>query len=242
MRLTREEFSAWAEQLQRRPGEKLVWARIAKDAGFRRGTLDVQRTRNQVDAQIIVNLARTRRLDPIAELSRIPRWQHLTAARSTPSQLEIAASLHPAHALRELSDRLLIRSPDYSDFGPWTTYPSRFSTWIDVAGPDNAREIMRNTLGLTAPSLSAKLNSNGEFSVDEVIDGFAAANMDPIYGLVLAGALTPREAGYADSIRQDALLSISDENLLHLSQKQVRYMRRILQEHRIAEEHLRKLR
>ena len=242
MRLTTEELSAWAEPLYSSLGEKLTWSKVASDADFRSVTISMQRTRNEVDAQLVINVARKRGLDPLAELARIPRWKHLTESRSSPSQLEIVASLNPGHLFQELSDRLLIKAPAHTDLGPWDSYHARFSSWIDVAGPENARDILRAALQLrTSSTLSGKLNSRAKFEVDEAIDGFSALGMDPVYALVLATRLTSGEAGYADTIREDALLSISDDDLLTLAQKQARYTSRILMDNRIAEDHLRKL-
>lgn len=241
VRLTAAELSAWVEPLYQRLHEKLTWAKVAHDSGFKTVTVSMQRTRNQVDAQMLINICHTRGLDTVQELARVPRWRHLAQRKSSPSQLEFIASLHPAHALQEIADRLVIRAPNYPDFGPWDTYPGRFSTWIDVAGPPNARETLRTALELTASSMSGRLNDREKFRVDEVIDGFTAVEMDPVYALVLAGAITPQEAGYDPNIRQDALLSVSDEDLLEVNQRQQRYMRRILKDQRIAGEHLRKL-
>lgn len=242
MRLTTSELSSWAEPLYASFGEKLTWTKVSNDADFRGVTISMQRTRNEVDAQIVVNVSRKRGLDPLEQLGKIPRWNNLVAVRYLPTQLEIVASLNPAHVYRELSDRLLIQAPVNINLGPWDSYHARMSSWIDVAGPENAREIMRDAIKLrTSSTLSGKLNSRAKFDVDEVIDGFTAVGMDPVYGLVLAGKLTPSEAGYADTIREDALLSISDEDLLLLSQKQVRYTSRILMDNRLSEDHLRKL-
>ena len=242
MRLTTDELSAWAEPLYKSFGEKLTWATVARDADFRGVTISMQRTRNEVDAQLVINVARKRGLNPLDELARIPRWKHLTAARSAPSQMEIVASLNPGHVFQELSDRLLIRAPAHPDLGAWDSYHARFSSWIDVAGPENARDVLKSALQLrTSSTLSGKLNSRAKFEVDEAIDGFTALGMDPVYALVLATKLTPQEVGYADTIREDALLSISDDELLALVQKQARYTSRILMDNRIAEDHLRKL-
>lgn len=242
MRLTKNELSAWAEPLYESFGEKLTWTKVAQDADFGTPGLSMQRSRNEVDAQILINVARRRGLSPLEQLAKVPRWEHLMANRSAPSQLEIVASLNPAHAFRELSDRLLINAPTNIDLGPWDSYHGRLSTWIDVAGPENARDIIRKAINLrTSSTLSGKLNNRSVFEVDEAIDGFTAAGMDPVYALVLADKLTPKEAGYSDTIREDALLSISDEELLYLSQRQVRYTSRLLMENRVADEHLRKL-
>lgn len=242
MRLTTSELSSWAEPVYASFGEKLTWTKVANDADFRGVTISMQRTRNEVDAQIVVNVARKRGLDPLTQLGKVPRWNHLSTVRSLPTQLEIVASLNPAHVFRELSDRLLDKPPVNSDLGTWGNYHARMSSWIDVAGPENARDIIRDAIKLrTSSTLSGKLNSRAKFDVDEVIDGFTAAGMDPVYALVLAGKLTPMEAGYADTIRKDALLSISDEDLLLLSQKQLRYTSRILMDNRLSEDHLRKL-
>lgn len=242
MRLTTSELSAWAEPVYESFGEKLTWTRVANDSDFRGVTISMQRTRNEVDAQIVVNVSRKRGLDPLEQLGKIPRWNHLVSARSLPTQLEVVASLNPAHVFRELSDRLVIQTSGNIDLGPWDNYHARMSSWIDVAGPDNARDTIRVAIKLrTSSTLSSKLNSRAKFEVDEVIDGFTAAGMDPVYALVLAGKLTPSEAGYPDTIREDALLTISDEDLILVSQKQVRYTSRILMDNRLSEDHLRKL-
>lgn len=242
MRLTTAELSAWAEPLYRNFGEKLTWTKVAKDADFRGVTISMQRTRNEVDAQILINVARTRGLEPLVQLGKIPRWNHLVTVPSIPSQLEIVAALNPGHVFRELSDRLLVKVSGNTDLGPWDSYHARLSSWIDVAGPETAREDIRAAINLrTSSTLSGKLNSRAKFEVDEVIDGFSAVSMDPVYALVLAGKLTPSEAGYHDTIREDALLSISDEDLLLLAQRQVRYTSRILTDNRLEEELLRKL-
>lgn len=242
MRLTTSELSAWAEPVYKSFAEKLTWTRVANDSDFRGVTISMQRTRNEVDAQIVVNVARTRGLDPLEQLGKIPRWNHLARARSLPTPIEVVASLNPAHIFRELSDRLLVQTPVNINLGPWENYHARMSSWIDVAGPEDAREIIRVALKLrTSSTLSGKLNSRAKFDVDEVIDGFTAAEMDPVYALVLAGKLTPSEVGYPDKLREDALLAISDEDLIYLSQKQLRYTSRLLMENRLSQEHLRKL-
>lgn len=241
MRLTSAELDAWARELYSRLGEKLSWTRVSRDAEFKSVTVSMQRTRNQVDAQMLINICHTRKLDPLRELSRIPRWSFLGEATSKPTQVEILASVHPAYALQELTDRLLVRIPKPPGFASWDDYPARFSTWIDVAGTNSTRETLRETLGLTASSMSKRLNGRERFRVDEVIDGFSAAQMDPVYALVLAGAITPQDAGYGENLRKDALLAVSDDDLLALTMKQQRYVRRILKDQHIAGEYLGKL-
>lgn len=239
MRLTTEEMTAWATQFYGRLGEKVNWSKVARDAEFVPVTFNVQRTRNQVDPQVIINIARKYGLNPLDELARIPRWEHLISTRSSPSQQEIVTSLHPAYVLQELADRLLGRASNYPDFESWEGYYGTFSTWVDVAGSEIARERLRAALHLgSKTALSNKLNSRSRFAVDEAIDGFTAAGMDPVYALVLASLITAEEAGYPETIRQDALLSISNEDLLYLCQRQVRYTSRILAEQQLSKDYL----
>lgn len=242
MRLTTEEMTGWATQLYGRFGQKVNWSKVSRDADFVPVTFNVQRTRNQVDPQVIINIARKYGLNPLDELAQIPRWEHLRTTPSRPSQQEIATSLHPAYVLQELVDRLLERAPNYPDFGSWEGYYGSFSTWVDIAGSEIARERLRAALNLgSKTALSAKLNSRSRFAVDEAIDGFTAAGMDPVFALVLASLITAEEAGYSATVRQDALLSISNEDLLYLSQRQVRYTSRILAENQLSEDHLQTL-
>lgn len=241
MRLTSAELDAWVHELYSQSGEKLTWTKVARDAGFKTVTVSMQRTRNQVDAQMLLNICRARDLHPLRGLARVPRWSFLGEVPSKPTEVEVLAATHPAHALQELTDRLIVKGPRPPDFEDWDAYPARFSTWIDVAGTSSTREMLRDTLGLTASSLSGRLNGRERFRVDEVIDGFSAAHMDPVYALVLAGAITPNDAGYPPSMREDAILAVSDDDLLSLSARQQRYIRRILKDQHIAGEYLGKL-
>jgi hypothetical protein len=58
VRLTTGEMTAWATQLYARFGEKVNWSKMARDSNYVAVTFNVQRTRNQVDPQIIINIAR----------------------------------------------------------------------------------------------------------------------------------------------------------------------------------------
>ena len=59
----------------------------------------------EIDAAAIVNVARKFSLNPVYELTRIPRWQQFPETTSKPSAREILSSLHRRYILHELANR-----------------------------------------------------------------------------------------------------------------------------------------
>jgi hypothetical protein len=168
-------------------------------------------------------------MNPVDELSWIPRWHYLASITSKPSEREILSCLHPRHILRELADRMGDYAPPRMELAPWDDYYARFSTWFDVTGGEAAKDRLAEAIQLTSSSaMSARLNSHTRFNVDDILDGFLPARMDPIYALVLAGYITDTEAGYSSALRQQALVSAPNDELLYMMQKQMRFTMRIL--------------
>jgi len=233
VRLSVDETTAWAEDFYVRAGypfnKDVPWASIARDAKFSTSKLRVQRKRNEIDALILINVSRTYGMNPLAELARIPRWQYLASIISMPSTRQILSSLNPRHILYEIGDRLGIDLPRHIELEPWISYYARFSIWFDVTGGEAAKNRLAEILQLSSPtSMNARLNSRIRFEVDDILDGFVSAGMDPIYALVLAGWITDTEAGYAQTLRRQSLISAHIDELLFIMQKQMRSTLRLL--------------
>jgi hypothetical protein len=175
-------------------------------------------------------LARAFGMDPLTELARIPRWQSLTSTLpSTPTAREILSSLHPRHIFHELGDRLGDDRRRQIELEPWDNYYARFSAWFDVAGGDAAKDRLAEVLQIGSPStMSARLNNRIRFEVDDILDGFIPAGMDPVLALVLAGWITDQEAGYAPTLRVQTLVGVHVDELLYMMQKQMRFTLRLL--------------
>jgi hypothetical protein len=63
VRLSVEEFTTWAKDFYARAGQpfkrNVHWTTVARDANFGNTRLSMQRSRQEIDALAIINIART---------------------------------------------------------------------------------------------------------------------------------------------------------------------------------------
>lgn len=237
MRITSDELTTWADRFYSERGQKRAWNRLAEDAGFKYITLNVQRKQNKVDPAVIVGASRTHHADPLRELATIQRFADVHPPARTPSARDLLATLNPGLIHQEIANRALRLDQPPTQPGAWDVYPHRFAAWVDATGPTGARENIAHVLRLKDSAVSARLNDTASFRIDEIIEAMTAIGLDPVFALVLGGHITPAEAGYGDTIRVQALLTASDDELLDMNQLQARYIRRYLQDLRILDEH-----
>ena len=175
MRLKQEEFRQWAEDFYEQLGVRLSWSVVAADAGVKVSTLTMQRSRNRVDADFIIQIARTYGCSPLAELGKVPRFEALLRG-SAPSSAEILVTMHPSDVLDELISRVTrydFETHEKRKVRPCDGWLYGIAAWLDFKGEDS-RTRMRETLGIKASALEDRLYGSVRFRVDELIEGLAA--------------------------------------------------------------------
>lgn len=239
MRLKQEEFRQWAEGFYEQLGLRLSWSVVASDAGVKASTLTMQRSRNRVDADFIIQIARAHGLSPVAELRKIPRFEALLSGGSAPSTAEILVTMHPADVLDELISRMTrydFEVRDKRKLSSWDGWVYGIAAWLDFKG-EQTRGQMRETLAIKASALEDRLYGSVRFRVDELIEGLAAIGCSPILGLALMGYLNEEEAGLSERVKKKELGTVSDEFLLEVVNVQHKYVARGLKDLRILDEH-----
>lgn len=238
MRLTSAELTEWVDDFYLRQGMGWTWSKLSQDTEVKSITLSVQRKRNQIDAAIVIAAARRYNVNPIAELANIPRWAGMVNETGGYSKKELVTGMPPAVTYGEISRRLMGNGS--SDI-KLSVYPRALSVWIDVVGPDSARELLAQEIGVNDSSVSGRLNKTVKFPVDEIIDGFQCLGMSVPYALALSGVVKFSEIGISEEILENALASVDSEELMEVVSVQEKYIRRDLREKMVADEHLRRL-
>ena len=226
MGLDAKQVKRWANGFNP-DGDGLSWSEIAKQAGMPLRTLTVQRSKNNIDANLVFEIARYNHRDPVGELSQFAGFASLSGDYPAPSTRELLTQVDTNQVFSEIAYRLGEVQRKAPQLSRWGSMNRGLVAWLGLAGRDYGVTISK-VLNISDAGASRKVNLP-QFKVEQIVPVCDALGLNPKFALLVLGYLTDEETGVSSTAREDALVSATGDELAdHLSHV-LRHIRRQLQ-------------
>lgn len=179
--------------------------------GFAKSTVAKQLKADDVDPRFIVGISRERDLQPLNELSKFSGYEILRNRPTTPSVEECLTLVGLPDLLVQVTKRFHWKFQKVTSY----EYPIAVQTWqpwFKLVAPQATLATCQDVLGLSAAAVSRN-HSRANWNIAQVLTMAEAFNFSPQMALVACGILTPYEAGFAYTLREDAVEAATDEQL-----------------------------
>jgi hypothetical protein len=224
MAVSTQEFRSWLCQ------ESLphTVAGISSATGLARTTVHHQLARGRVGETTVVALARACGVDPIYALGSFESYRDLPAGLREPSPAEVLSQVSSVDVLAEVLAR------DTGDGGPAVDterelrgFPHAESVrmWVEAIDPGGLRKHVSEATGISISNLSTQISQN-RFTPASALHAARFAGVSLANGLVMTGILTPAEASWHPTAREDALKELPDLELLLMAEARIYTLRR----------------
>lgn len=201
MKINKERFDAWATAAW--DGQEIYTpSRAAKAAGISKSSFFFQRSKDYVEASVIVAIARSLHLNPLEELLKFEEFKVLAEPRD-PETAEVLSQVDPEFLMEELlarlhhegSEHILGNMPDPNGLKRWLDAVDMYGRYAEIAQKLELANIR---------VLSKKINEN-HLSLGQVVTLCEYGNLNGRFGMVVTGNLTWEEAGFPGDMRERVL-------------------------------------
>lgn len=224
MALPVNEFDLWVRAV-RIPNST---PQLADAAGVKVTTLRKQRLRGRVSEQVVVNIARSFQLSPVAALSAFNSNQPLRHIPLVPTTDELLSQTSHIDLLVELLSR--------NDAGLAQTLGAQYRmsaiphsesvrSWLDAIDRGNLRRDISRHTSTAESNLSAMITEN-RLSLEIAFAAADISGVSPVNGLVVSGLVTPDEALWPPHGREKAVADMDDLDLLDFLESKLKALRR----------------
>lgn len=202
MKIHKDRFDAWAQS---------VWgpadynaSKVAKLAGISKSSLFFQRSKDYVEASVILALARALDLNPLDELLKFDEFK-IFSPLNDPSVEEVLAQLPPESLMEELLARL--RHEQAEHYPTTMPEPGGLKRWLDTTDLHGHYGPLAEAMGLASIQvLSKKINEN-RLNLGQLAAMCEHGRLNARFGLVVTGMMTWTEVGLPWNIREEVLSS-----------------------------------
>lgn len=225
MKINKDRFDEWATSIWKSQ-ETYTASRAAKVAGVSKSSFFFQRSKDYVEATIIVDLSRALQLNPLNELLRFDEFKIFSKFQE-PSPMEVLSQVNPEFLMEELIARLHHEVAEH-DLGV-TQEPSSLKRWLDAVDMYGKYEEAAQKLDLAnVRVLSKKINEN-RLSLGQLVALCEYANLNSRMGLVVTGNLSWEEAGFSADLRGQVLNSSPGATLIEALWASRKWLERAVQ-------------
>ncbi|MGP5220659.1 hypothetical protein ACTXMB_15095 [Arthrobacter rhombi] len=225
MKIQKDRFDAWATSAWNQNGP-CTPSQVAKIAGISKSSLFFQRSKDYVEASVVIALSRAMKLRPMEELLKFDEYKAVETG-GKPTEVEILSQVGPELFMEELLARLHHHETLHD---PGTMPESNgLKRWLDAVNMYGRYEEIAAALGLAnIRVLSKKVNEN-RFTLGELLALCELGGLSFRFGLVVTGYLTWEEAGFAWDIRESTLREAPGEALIEVLWSSRRWLEKAVQ-------------
>lgn len=215
MTVTAKAFQLWRSRI----APEATVSDLCRKAEIKRSTLAQQLVRGKVSMETVVAVARAYGIPPLQAISEFEGYEDLATGLVPPTDQEYLSQVSPMDLLRLILGRSegadCVGRPLSFELSP---LPHRYSvrTWFDAVDTGDLRQQLNARTGIAPQNLSAQLSA-GRLSNQLCVEVARLSGVSLANGLVVTGLLTPSEAGWSDSGREDVLRSMPDSQLILLA-------------------------
>lgn len=215
-------FEGWLYQIG--DGTIPSLSALSRASGLSKATFSLQRTKNAVQPNTIMRIARGYGLHPLQELARFDGFQGIWPAPEPPKDLLLTVI-----STVELVKEVLRRGGDIADPQVQDLHPptDALIRWADRVGPEIDRKTAADSIGMRPENLSRDLNSR-RLSFPNILKYADIAGTHPALGLCAAGWLEPSELPGVTSL-SESMRACSGRQIWNELEASKRYVRATLE-------------
>lgn len=219
-------FQAWLDQ----EASHLSHAAVCRAAGIKRSTLAQQFVRGRVTISTVAAVSRSLRQPVVETLSKFETYADLRAGVLRPTDAELLSQVSDLDLLAEILHRkaqpLGVQPPTPPELAP-IPHQDSVRAWMDAIGDSEFRRRVASDAGIAPQNLSAQISAN-RLNAEIAIKAARLANVGVTNGLVVAGFITPEEAGWAPASRREVLSRTATSVLAGLASDRMEALSRSL--------------
>lgn len=197
LKIEKDSFDAWAQS---------VWShaeyspsRVAKVTGISKSSFFFQRSKDYVEASVIIALARALDLKPLDELLKFAEFKSFEHLQE-PGTEEVLSQVPPECLMEELLARL--RHEKAKHYPPAMPEPGGLKRWLDTTDLHGHYGDLAEAMGLASVQvLSKKINEN-RLTIGQLVTLCRHGKLNARFGLVVTGMMTWDEVGLPWDIRE----------------------------------------
>jgi hypothetical protein len=215
MTVTAKAFQLWRSRI----APEATVSDLCRKADIKRSTLAQQLVRGKVSVETVVAIARAYGIPPVGALSEFEGYRDLADGLIPPTPEEYLSQVSSMDLLR----LILGRSEDTDCVGCPVSFqleplPHRYSVraWFDAVDRGELRQALTTRTGIAPQNLSAQLSA-GRLSTQLCVEVARVSGVSLANGLVVTGLLTPEEADWAGTGREQVLSNLPDSELILLA-------------------------
>lgn len=202
LKIEKDRFDAWAKSVVGSTGYSA--SGIAKLAGISKSSFFFQRSKDYVEASVVVALARALDLSPLEELLKFDEFR-IFAPLEEPAIEEVLSQLPPEHLMEELLGRLGHKRVEH--YPTTMPEPGGLKRWLDTTDLHGHYGPLAESMGLASVQVLSKKITDNRLSLGQLSSLCRHGRLNARFGLVVAGMMTWEEVGLAWDIREKVLSS-----------------------------------
>lgn len=224
MKISIERFDAWALSVWG-DQEDFTPSRVAKIAGISKSSLFFNRRKGELEANVVLQLARGLNLNPLDEITKFDEFAFLEK-RIEPSIVEVLSQVSP----ETLMEAILCRLNHEETMEPLEPTPitGGLKRWLDAVGMHGKYGELAKQLELSIGALSVKISEN-RLDLGQLATLCALGKLNGRFALVVTGHLTWEEAGFSRAAREVALRESSGKVLVEALWSARSWLEKLLQ-------------
>lgn len=200
MKIEKDRFDGWAQSVW--DNAEYSASKVAKTTGISKSSFFFQRSKDYVEASIIVALARALNLNPLDELLKFNEFEIFEPLKE-PAAEEVLSQVPPECLMEELLARL--RHEKAEHYPPTMPEPGGLKRWLDTRDLHGTYGNLAEAMGLASGQvLSKKVNEN-RLTLGQLATMCRRGRLNGRFGLVVTGMMTWAEVGLPWNIRESAL-------------------------------------
>lgn len=197
-------FEQWAASVFPDGTERYSFSAIARLSGVKRSTLYYQRKTGYIDPRVVLSVSRSLGLSPVEELASFDAFRSLSILKE-PTTAEVLSQVTIPDLLNEMLSRYHQVPPAYPQEPQRKLNP--FRRWMAKYDLRGRYTELAHAIGIRSQTeFSAKI-THGRFTIGQVVELAAHADLNCRFGLYVMGAVSLSEAGYPDDLREQIVNS-----------------------------------
>lgn len=227
VKLDRDRFDSWADSAwPAGGGGKYSPSQVAKTAGISKSSFFFQRSKDYVEASVVVALARSLQRNPLDDLLHFEEFASFKEHRE-PEQSEVLSQVGPNFLMEELLARL--HHEKSTHYLPAMPEPYGLKRWLDSMDMHGKYGEIAEAMDLAnIRVLSKKINEN-RLSLGQLVALCEYDNLNGRFGMVVTGVLTWEEAGFPFDLREKVLMSAPGDTVIEALWRSRKWLERAVQ-------------
>lgn len=210
MRIPATRFEQWASSVFPSEAARYSFSAVARLSGVNRSTLYYQRQAGYIDPSVVLSLSRALGLSPVEELASFDMFRSLSPVTS-PTTAEVLSQITIPDLVNEMLSRYHQMPPAYP--GEPTRKLNPVRRWISTYDLRGRYTELAHAIGINSQTEFSDKITHGRFTIGQLVELAAHANLNARFGLCVIGAVTLDEAGFRPDLREHTMKSAPTDQI-----------------------------